>query len=365
MSESFKNQTVYVIITAASKLRLAQEFVDRLAALGGHVVLTATPNAATALVSQKLVLPKNAEIRLEGQNILHQSTTKLPSPDVVIVAPGTFNTVSKIAAGIADNYPMTLIATAIADRIPVILAPSYDVFWGHPIHSEHLSRLRAWGVQVVLPDFEQDHITMAPISKIVDSYRARFEKVKFQMVQLPKSAQLSTQLIDMRHRHLDALQSLGKQFEDEGLNFGVNGCFSVREGDWMLITTTGSSLATLSPSDLSLVAIKQSHDRKLVHWYGDHAPSSETPLHLELYQRMPSVECIAHTHAREITYNTDYAHLKTQEYIPYGEFDNTEELIALIEEHGFGIMRLHGEVAVGGTPERVYETIKSYLKGKV
>ena len=217
------------------------------------------------------------------------------------------------------------------------------------------------GVRVIFPDLEQSHITMAPVAKLVDTYRAQFGKVKFETKELLPASVHAKHLKHMREVYGESIIRIGKELEKEGLNFGINGCLSVREGDWVLITSTGSRLAHLEDEDLSLVSINQSLLKKAVYWYGAKVPSSETPLHLVLYDRMPKAGSIAHTHAPVITYNSRYVALKTKEYVPYGEFEHIDELLELIETHGFGIMRLHGEVAVAEDLQAIYYKLKSYL----
>ena len=47
----------------------------------------------------------------------------LPSADALIIAPATFNTVNKLALGIADTYPLTSIAELIGRHVPTVIVP--------------------------------------------------------------------------------------------------------------------------------------------------------------------------------------------------------------------------------------------------
>lgn len=46
-----------------------------------------------------------------------------PRIDAIIVAPATFNTINKIANGIADNYALSVVNEAIGLGIPVVVLP--------------------------------------------------------------------------------------------------------------------------------------------------------------------------------------------------------------------------------------------------
>jgi hypothetical protein len=47
----------------------------------------------------------------------------LPPVDAVIIAPATYNTINKLALGIADTYPLTSAAELIGRGIPTVIVP--------------------------------------------------------------------------------------------------------------------------------------------------------------------------------------------------------------------------------------------------
>ncbi|EEP73558.1 flavoprotein [Micromonospora sp. ATCC 39149] len=47
----------------------------------------------------------------------------LPTADALIIAPATYNSVNKIALGIADNYALTTIAELIGRQVPTVVVP--------------------------------------------------------------------------------------------------------------------------------------------------------------------------------------------------------------------------------------------------
>ncbi|GIJ46672.1 flavoprotein [Virgisporangium aliadipatigenens] len=76
--------------------------------------------------------------------------SRSPIPDAVIVAPATFNTVNKLAAGIADNYALNVVAEAIGRGVPVVLLPFVNsVLAGRLPFRRAVELLRAEGVTVL------------------------------------------------------------------------------------------------------------------------------------------------------------------------------------------------------------------------
>ncbi|EYT82483.1 MULTISPECIES: flavoprotein [unclassified Streptomyces] len=71
-----------------------------------------------------------------------------PPPDAVAVAPATFNTVNKWAAGIADTLAVATLCEAYGLGVPVAALPCVaDALAVHPAYRESLARLRAMGVR--------------------------------------------------------------------------------------------------------------------------------------------------------------------------------------------------------------------------
>ncbi|GIF26267.1 phosphopantothenoylcysteine synthetase/decarboxylase [Actinoplanes tereljensis] len=49
-----------------------------------------------------------------------------PPADGLIVAPATFNTINKLAAGIADTYPLSSVAEVIGRGVPTVVVPAVN-----------------------------------------------------------------------------------------------------------------------------------------------------------------------------------------------------------------------------------------------
>ena len=78
----------------------------------------------------------------------------LPAPDALVVAPCTFNTVNKLAAGISDTLALGLLNEAIGSGTPVVLAPwPSRQLARHPAFPRSVEFLREAGIRFVLdPD---------------------------------------------------------------------------------------------------------------------------------------------------------------------------------------------------------------------
>lgn len=69
-------------------------------------------------------------------------------PDAVVVAPVTFNTVAKMACGIADTYAHGVLCESLGDRVPILAIPMVnDRLWAHPAWAGNVARLTDAGVR--------------------------------------------------------------------------------------------------------------------------------------------------------------------------------------------------------------------------
>ncbi|MEK2479548.1 flavoprotein [Streptomyces noursei] len=82
-----------------------------------------------------------------------EAPVELPLAQVVVVAPATFNTITKLAAGAADTLALAVAAEAIGARRPVIVVPwANSSLTNHPVYAGAVHSLEQWGVHVLPAD---------------------------------------------------------------------------------------------------------------------------------------------------------------------------------------------------------------------
>jgi Flavoprotein len=121
---------------------------------GYDTCLVLTPTADRWLAAQRTELES-----LTGHPV--RSTYKLPAePDVLpdadrfVVAPATFNTINKWAAGISDTLALGLLTEAAGRGTQPITVLPYLNAWqaGHSAFQSSVERLRIMGIEVLLGD---------------------------------------------------------------------------------------------------------------------------------------------------------------------------------------------------------------------
>jgi phosphopantothenoylcysteine decarboxylase / phosphopantothenate---cysteine ligase len=72
--------------------------------------------------------------------------------DLLLLAPATANTLSKVACGIDDNVVTTCVTTALGTDVPVLCAPGmHEPMMRNPAVRNNLERLTTYGIEILQP----------------------------------------------------------------------------------------------------------------------------------------------------------------------------------------------------------------------
>lgn len=162
--------TTYLLVTGAANARLVPELLTELAPVAGRLLTVLTPNAAQVVAPRELALVAGHQI---VESYFDVAILPRPAEGVTLVAPCSFNSLNKLAQGIADNLPLSIAAEAIGRGTPVIVAVAVNApLWQHPRAAASARVLREWGVTVFDPVQHPGGMGMAPLAEIVAAVRA-------------------------------------------------------------------------------------------------------------------------------------------------------------------------------------------------
>jgi phosphopantothenoylcysteine decarboxylase/phosphopantothenate--cysteine ligase len=90
--------------------------------------------------------------------------------DLVLIAPSTANTISKIICGIDDTPVTSVVSTAFGSEIPIMVVPAmHESMYNHPILTENINKLKDLGVEFVGPRIDEDKAKIANTEEIVET----------------------------------------------------------------------------------------------------------------------------------------------------------------------------------------------------
>jgi phosphopantothenoylcysteine decarboxylase/phosphopantothenate--cysteine ligase len=154
-------------VAALETPQLARELIRH----GAEVVAVMSPGAgrlvrpdllewATGNPVIRELTGKTEHVRLVGE-----SSEKA---DLLLVAPCTANTISKIALGIDDTPVTTFASMALGNGVPVVLCPAaHEPMYRNGAVVENVERLKRLGVEVVEPRLEEGKAKIADQQTIV------------------------------------------------------------------------------------------------------------------------------------------------------------------------------------------------------
>src|SRR6266704_5160227 len=141
-------EILYVVVCAAPAASKVGELVQLALEAGWLVRVLVTPMGRRFVDADQLAELTGDRVRTDFR--MPDEADELPSADAVVVAPATFNTVNKWAAGIADTFAAALLCELTGLGVPLVAVPQVkDALAKHAAFGRNLDVLRGMGVRVL------------------------------------------------------------------------------------------------------------------------------------------------------------------------------------------------------------------------
>lgn len=173
------HRTLCIVVCGAGPASDVGKLVVLAQQRGWTVLIVATPAALPFMDTVELKALTGAAVR---SKYLSPGESRSAKPDAVIVAPATYNTISKCALGISDTYALGVLAEAIGLPVPVVMLPFVNAaLAGRRPFERSVIQLRHEGVQVLLgpgqvephpPGTGPDHVAGFPWHLAMDAVEA-------------------------------------------------------------------------------------------------------------------------------------------------------------------------------------------------
>ena len=160
----------YLVLSGTTTAARCPELLRGLVELGfSTVIAIPTPNAARVIAAREFAEIEGVQV---VQSYFDLAIPPRPPRGVVMFAPCSFNSLNKLAHGIADNLALSVVAEAIGRGTPVIVGPSLNApLLEHPQAQASLKRLPDWGVTIVPPVDEGEGPRLASTAVLIDAVR--------------------------------------------------------------------------------------------------------------------------------------------------------------------------------------------------
>jgi len=196
-----KGKRVALCITGSVAAIQSPEIARTLMRHGAEVFAVMSPMA------QKIIHPYVMEWAT-GNPVVTELTGKIEhvalvgehseKVDLVLIAPATANTISKIACGIDDTTVTSVVSTAFGSACPIIIVPAmHESMYNHPVLTKNIKDLKALGVDFVGPRIQEGKAKIADTGQIANAVIAKLRAERdFSRFRLLVTAGATVEYID-------------------------------------------------------------------------------------------------------------------------------------------------------------------------
>jgi phosphopantothenoylcysteine synthetase/decarboxylase len=169
-SDGERFDVAYLVLSGTTTAARCPELLRELLGLGfSTVIALPTPNASRVIALRDMADVEGVQV---VESYFDLAIRPRPPRGVVLFAPCSFNSLNKLAHGIADTLALSVVAEAIGRGTPVIVGPSLNApLLAHPVAQASLKMLASWGVTIVPPIDEGEGPRLAPSAQLIDAMR--------------------------------------------------------------------------------------------------------------------------------------------------------------------------------------------------
>ena len=172
ISSELEGKTIVHCITSSISCFLAPQISRLLMRHGARVIPVLSPEAAkfvNPLIFEWATGEKPTVI-IEGEveHVKYAGLSK-DKADLILIAPITSNSISKIATGIMDTSVTLIAGTALGNNIPMIIVPTmHEVMMHNPAVKENFQKLKEMNVEILYPRIEEEKAKIPETDEIVE-----------------------------------------------------------------------------------------------------------------------------------------------------------------------------------------------------
>jgi phosphopantothenoylcysteine synthetase/decarboxylase len=166
---------LYVVLYAAPAASSVDDLVSRALADGWVVRVVATPMGERFIDASLLAAMTGDRVRTEFR--MPDEPDELPKADAVVVAPATFNTINKWAAGITDTFATGLLCELTGVGVPILAVPLLKAELArHVAFERSLETLRGMGVRILFDPQAPPQARMPSWPRVLEELHAVIER---------------------------------------------------------------------------------------------------------------------------------------------------------------------------------------------
>lgn len=147
MTDAHATRVLYLIVCGAGPAADITRLIELAKEHDWDTQVIATPAALEFINAMAIETQTGRPVRTQYRK---PSEPRSPRADAIIVAPATYNTINKWAAGISDTYALGILAEAPGLKIPTVALPFVNsALAGRAVFRQSVEELRNEGIRVL------------------------------------------------------------------------------------------------------------------------------------------------------------------------------------------------------------------------
>ncbi|MDN5845194.1 MAG: bifunctional phosphopantothenoylcysteine decarboxylase/phosphopantothenate--cysteine ligase CoaBC [Candidatus Nitrosocosmicus sp.] len=236
LGKELVGKRVVICVTASVACYKAIDLIRKMMRHGAEVFVV-TSKAVEKFINREYFLwaSGNPVITELSGDLEHVRIANYETSDLIIVYPGTANTIGKFANGIDDTPVTSVLSIALGAGVPIIIAPAmHDAMYQNKIIKQNIQYLENIGIVFMNPIFEEEKAKVATVESV---YLQSIGLVKNQISKYVKNH-------EVRNEHNDIF--FCKHSIDDSLPLDTNQMLSFMKNKKILISA-GSTVEHIDP----------------------------------------------------------------------------------------------------------------------
>ncbi|MFI5491779.1 flavoprotein [Actinoplanes sp. NPDC051859] len=152
-SKAGSGNDLRILVCGAGNAAVVGDVIAEAVARGWTVDVTATASAVGLADVAALARLSGRPVRTTYE-YAPDGRRVSPVADALLVVPATFNTINKLALGIADTYPLSSVAEVIGRGVPTVVVPAVNSALASRVpYQQAVRALQAEGVRFAVDGF--------------------------------------------------------------------------------------------------------------------------------------------------------------------------------------------------------------------
>ncbi|KXB00635.1 hypothetical protein AKJ42_00090 [candidate division MSBL1 archaeon SCGC-AAA261C02] len=162
------NQNIVLCITGSVAAVKCMELARKLMRQGVEVKVVMSEKATELITPQLMHWATGNPVTTELTGAI-EHVELAQWGDLVLIAPSTANTLSKVACAVDDTPVTSVVSVAQGLKKPILIVPAmHESMYSHKIIQDNLSRLKEAGIQVLEPKLEEGKAKLPEVEEIVN-----------------------------------------------------------------------------------------------------------------------------------------------------------------------------------------------------